>query len=183
VAPAKTKKGVLKAYNGTATAVQDYFNHLPTLLNDYPLDVVLSYAFSQVELAHNMCMYCGVVKIHRAQTTLARSAIDAHHMTRDGFHEKFAIVFDKSIPTKISKKLRAAEDTRDKVMHGKTVTEAQKREALADLLSYAQDFNEFVADCAGFRPFGPLQGFKGRATPLDKNTTRWVLKGMGFYVS
>ena len=28
-----------------------------------------------------------------------------------------------------------------------------------------------------------LRGFKGRAVPLGKQTTRWLLKGLGFTVS
>ena len=32
---------------------------------------------------------------------------------------------------------------------------------------------------AEFRPFGDLRGFKGRGQPLERTTTRWVLKGMG----
>jgi len=38
--------------------------------------------------------------------------------------------------------------------------------------------NEFVFQIAGFKPFGSLKGFKGRAEPLDKATTKWLLKGM-----
>jgi hypothetical protein len=60
------------------------------------------------------------------------------------------------------------------------VTEADKRKAALDLIHYAEMFNNKMQEIAGFRPFGSLQGFKGRGQSLDKSTSRWVLKGIGF---
>ena len=177
---AKTKKSVIKVFESASKNVRDYFPHLQSLIENYPLDVALSYVFSQVELAHNMTLYCGAVKLHRCETSLARAAVNTHHMTRKGFKEKFSVVIGKQIPEKISKGLENAEEVRDQVMHGKNPTVARMRDAVADVIKYADSLNEFVFECGGFRPFGALKGFKGRAKPLDKSTTRWVLKGMGF---
>lgn len=179
----KSRKGVLNSYKEAPVQVQKFFAHLPKLLADLPLDVSLSYVFSQVELAQNLTLYCGIVKLHRADGTLARTAIDIHHMTRGDFKQKFQAVFDKGIPDKIGKTLETAEAIRDRVMHGKSTTEKEKRQALVDVLEYAREFNELVASLASFRPFGELRGFKGRTKPLDKSTTRWLLKGMGFSIS
>lgn len=49
-----------------------------------------------------------------------------------------------------------------------------------DILDYATGFNDFVYGIAGLRPFGQLKGFKGRAASLEKSTSRWVLRGVGF---
>ena len=76
-----------------------------------------------------------------------------------------------------------AEEIRDKVMHGKTTTDKEKREALASIIEYAERFNALVSGIAAFRPFGDLRGFKGRGQSLDKSTSRWLLKGMGFPIS
>ena len=180
---ARSRKGVLNDYNAAPAQVQKFFVHLPKLLDDLSLDVSLSYVFSQVELAQNLTLYCGIVKLHRADSTLARTAIDTHHMSRGDFKQKFEAVFGKPIPEKIGKLLETAEATRDRVMHGKSTTEKEKRQALVDVLQYAREFNELVVSLASFRPFGELRGFKGRAKPLDKSTTRWLLKGMGFSIS
>ena len=179
----KSKIGLLKVYEGAPEKVRDYFAHLPGLVKEFPLDVAMSYAFAQIELAHNMTLYCGAVKIHRCHTDVARAAVNTHHMTRDGFKDRFKVVLGQEIPTKISKSLGRAEKTRGRVMHGKAVPEAQMRDALSEVIEYANAFNACVQDCAGFQPFGPLSGFKGRATPLPADTTRWVLRGMGFEIS
>ena len=139
--------------------------------------------FSRVELAQNMALYCGVVKIHRGEATLARKAIDTQHMTRAEFKEKFETIFDKPIPERVYKKLEVAQKVRDRVMHGKSVSEEAKRNAVVSLIEYAKEFNAHVKSVADFRPFGNLRGFKGRTKVLDKKTTRWLLKGMGFNVS
>lgn len=72
------------------------------------------------------------------------------------------------------------ESTRDKVMHGSEPTEAVMRRAIADVLDYAKEFNEFVKTLAVFPPFGDLRGFHGRGSRLNPATTRLVLKGLGF---
>ena len=178
-----TRIGVKTHYDARPTAVREYFAHLPGLIADFPLDICISYSFSQIELAHNMTLYCGVVKKHRASRTIARSAIDAHHMTRPEFKERFEVVFGASIPEVVLDPLTQAELIRDKIMHGKNTLEREKREAIYNVLNYAELFNDELFTLAGFRPFGSLKGFKGRARSLDRATTRWVLKGMGFNVS
>jgi hypothetical protein len=180
---AKTWRGLVADFNMSPTAVQKYFGHLPKLVEDFPLDVTLSYVFSQIELAHNLTLYCGVVKLHRANAVLARNAIDNQHLTRDGFRERFVVVFGKAVPDSTVKKLTRAESIRDRVMHGKSTTSEQKREAIALVVEYAHEFNEFVHSIAKWRPIGELRGFKGRAKPVDVSTTRWMLKGMGFSLS
>ncbi len=178
-----TRKSLLKHYDERQKEVKDYFSHIPNLLvKEFPLNVSISYSFSQIELAHNMTLYCGGVKRHKANPTLARSVIDSHHMTRDDFQAQYQIVFGAPIPIPIIEHLSQAEYIRDKIMHGKKTLEKEKRKAIYTVLNYAESFNKEVYSVAGFRPFGPLQGFKGRAKPLDKTTTRWVLKGMGFHV-
>ena len=87
------------------------------------------------------------------------------------------------MPTPITRKLREAEKVRDKIVHGKSINNPNMRDAIYDVLEYATLLNEHLEEKAGFKPFGDLRGFKGRGTPLDANTTRWLLKGMGFTLS
>ena len=183
MAEVKSIVGLRRCYHRSPTEVRTYFSHLPKLIDEFPFDVALAYVFAQVELAQNMTLYCGAVKLHRCDATLARNAINTHFMTRKGFREQFEVIFATAIPDKISKDLRSAEKVRDLVMHGKNPSAARKRQAIADVLSYAKAFNDFVASSGGFRPFGSLQGFKGAGKALDKKTTRWVLKGMGFPIA
>jgi len=163
--------------------LKTYFAHFPKLAQEFPWDVSISYMFSLVELAHNMTIYCGVVKLHRVNNTLARTAVNNHHMTRDGFKDLFKTIFGKPIKKTLEEKLALAEKARDFILHGKDVSEEDKRKAIVDILEYAFAFNNAVDEIAGFKPFGSLQGFKGRAESLDKSTSRWILKGVGLTTS
>src|SRR6185295_12332447 len=124
-----TWKGVVKHLAAQPVEVRDYFEHFSSLAEDYPWEVSLSYVFGRIEIAHRMALYCGAVKRHRAERTLARHAIQSHHMTRDDFQNLFENVHGKAIPKAIAKKLKEAESVRDKVMHGKTATAEEQRRA------------------------------------------------------
>jgi len=52
---------------------------------------------------------------------------------------------------------------------------ADKRKAVVDILEYAEAFNAELQDIAGFRPFGSLKGFKGRAVSLDNWRVSWAV--------
>jgi len=176
-------KAVIKRYSSAPSEVRDYFTYLPALVQDYPYDVCLAYMFIRVERAQNMALYCGVVKLHAADATVASSVIERQHITRDSFLDLFENVFGQPLDPAVAKHLKFAEKVRDRTVHGKSVTDANFRKALVEILDYADSFNAAVSKRAGFKPFGDLRGFKGRATSLGKGTTRWLLKGLGFAVS
>jgi hypothetical protein len=176
----KSKPALLNFYKLSPAEVRNYFEHLPTLVEQFPLDVALAYVFFRVELAQNMALYCGLAKIHRADSDLAYRAVQTHHMTRDGFRSKFSTVYGAPVPEKIASLMTQAEGVRDLVMHGKGASDDQKRNAIAHVLAYAAEFNQLTVACGGPKPFGDLRGFKGSGQSLEKKTTRWVLKGMGF---
>jgi len=80
----------------------------------------------------------------------------------------------------LTSKIKGAEKTRNDVAHGKNVTDKRMRQALYDMIEYAEAFNEWTNENERFRPFGDLRGVKGRGAALNAKTTFWVLKGMGF---
>ena len=104
-------------------------------------------------------------------------------MTRDQFKILFEAVLGQPIPKNILTSIQKAEKTRDRVIHGKIVLQQDQRDAIANVLSYADAINTFIYDLAKFKPFGKLQGYKGRAKPLDTKTSSLVLKGLGFPMS
>lgn len=179
-----SEKAVIKAYTAAPSEVQAYFQHLPDLIEAFPWEVSLSYLFHRVELAHSQCLYCGVVKLHKADAGLARTAVNSQHLTRDGFQEFFKAIFGATLGRPLRDRLADAERIRDKVLHGKSATPVEQRKAIVDVIEYASSFNEQVQERARFKPFSnDLRGFKGRARSLDKATSRWLLKGIGFSVS
>ena len=175
-------KAIIKQYDEATNEVKWYFEHVPRLVEAFPFEVALSYLFARVERAHNMTLYCGVVKLHRAESTMAASIIKRQHLTRELFKELFNSVFGTPIETAIAANLVEAEKIRDQAIHGKEPTDKEMRKAISDVLVYAEQFNDFVEKVAQLKPFGDLRGFRGRGEPLKKSTTRWLLKGMGFAV-
>lgn len=176
----KSKKGVLKVLRGCSEQIRNYFQHLPNLMDNFPLDVALAYAFARLELGQNMALYCGVVKVHKSNAELARAAVGTQHMSRESFVELYKTVFGFDLPKAAAQALKVAEDTRDAVMHGKQPPDARLRNAIARVLEYAKALNAQLGLAFGLEPFGRLKGFAGRAKKLDKRTSRFMLKGMGF---
>jgi hypothetical protein len=180
---APSYKALLWKFDSCPKELRDYFGQFSSLIKNHQYQVCLAYLFLRIELAHNRTLYCGVVKLHRADSVLAQSVMDSQHLTRDGFLEIYERVFGGKLPATISGKLKQAVKVRDRVVHGKSVNDAQMREAMYDVLEYAISVNDHLQKEAGYKPFGDLRGFKGRGTPLEKSTTRWLLKGLGFGVS
>ncbi|MCH8187002.1 MAG: hypothetical protein IH862_12980, partial [Chloroflexi bacterium] len=137
----------------------------------------------QMELGQNMALYCGVVKVYKANAAIASNAVSTHHMTREGFVALYETIFGFSLPNTAAQALKTAEDTRDAVMHGKPATDRRLRNAIARILEYAQAINKQLHGAHQLRPFGDLRGFSGRAKKLPKSTTRFMLKGMGFTIA
>ena len=181
--PTPNKKGILNQYDRLPDEIKKYFGHFPKLAEEFPWDVSISYLFSLVELAHNMTIYCGVVKLHRVDSALARTAVDNFHMTRSGFKDLYETILGRPLKKSIADKIAESEEVRDRILHGKSVSQENKRKAVSGVLKYAEEFNAEMYNIAGFKPFGSLQGFKGRAKPLDKSTSRWILKGIGLELS
>jgi hypothetical protein len=180
----KNYKQVLKHHNEQPTEIQKYFEHVPKLLSaDMPYDIALAYLFSRVEMAHRRALYCGIVKIYSANSELTDAIIRKEYLTREGFKILFKAVFSEEFPDSLAEAITHAEEMRDTGMHGRETTESEMRRAIHDVYEYAKTFNGLVEGIAGFKPFGDLRGFKGRAENLDKATTRLMLKGLGFTIS
>ena len=177
----KNYKGVIEHFDTSPDEVKWYFGDFRSLVTDYRWEASISAVFPRVERAKRMTLYCGIVKLHWCEASVTRALVDREHLSRSRFIELFATIFGKPIPKRLVKQLGEAEAIRDRVVHGsRNWTEADARRCLTDVIDFAVGFNDFVDKQAGFRPFGPLRGFKGRRTPLPKTTTNWVLKGMGF---
>lgn len=177
-----TYKALIKIYEDLPEEIRKYFQHVPNLLKDFPYEVCIAYSFLKIEQAQNRALYGGVVKLHRGDTEFVRRVMNFQHLTRDGFKEIYKNVFGAPLSKDTSNKLKEAEKIRDRVIHGKTVPDGELREAIADCLNYGVLLNIDVSTAAGFKPFGNMRGFKGRADSLDKRTTKWVMRGLGFGV-
>lgn len=180
---APTYKAILKYFESRSDQVRGYFYDLGYLLNDgYSYEIILAYLFLKVEQAQNRALYGGVVKIHRGQAIFCKRIINQQHLTRDGFKDLYKNIFGHPVNKETSEKIETAEKIRDKVIHGKTIPAKEQRTAIIDVLDYAESLNQDIHQIAGFKPFGSMKGFKGRADSLDTRTTKWVMRGLGFGV-
>lgn len=171
-------KQVLLEYDQCPKKIQSYFEHLPSLIEKYPWDIAVNYAFSKIETAKRTTIYMGIVKIHSGNAELSWNFVKNYYMSRDQFKRLFDVVYGKSIDKSLMSKLNDAEDIRDKVAHGHEWQDSNARSAISDILKFATEFNKFVATFNVLEPFGDLRGFKGAAKGLEKPTTRWLLLGI-----
>jgi len=176
----KSVPGLKKHFAGLPPDVKEFYRHAPGLLDQFPLDVCLAYVFARLESLQNLAIYCGLVKLHRTHGGITWNVLLTHHFTRETFRTSCKTVFSTEVPPGAVALIQRAEGVRDQVMHGKGPEDGEMRNAIAEVLDYSVQFSAYVAGCAGFRPCGNLRGFKGAAAALEKSTTRWVLKGMGF---
>jgi len=163
---------------GSTESVRNYFDPTLELIEHYPWEVSLSFMFAKIERAHVMSLYCGVVKMHKVDATLAQTAVDRFENDRKTFRTLFEAVFDRKLPHELIQKIEIAQKVRNRVLHGKPVEGAAYRRAVMAIIEYAEGFNDICTEAGGFTPFGRLQGYKGRGVSLDKSTSRWVLKGI-----
>jgi hypothetical protein len=181
---ASSYKTVINCFKEASENVRWHFEELPDLLIDgYSYEVSLAYLFLRTERAQNSALYCGAVKLHRANTDITSRAINAQYLSRTEFLKLYENVFAKALPNVIRDKIKFAEKIRDRVVHGKKVSDNDMRVAHVDVLEYAEAMNVEIYEVAGFQPFGNLRGFKGRARSLDEKTSRWLLKGLGFAIA
>ena len=180
---ARNYRQVLDCYNSLPAPIKKYFREFAGLVTRYSWEVSYAYIFSRIELAKNMTIYCSIVKLHKTNAELTRKIVNEWRLERRQFYYLFKNITKKHIPKSIREKLEAGEKVRDKIVHGKQWKDSEVRTGLIQTFNFANEFNDFVFKVAGFKPFGNLRGFKGRAGTLSMATTRWILKGMGFDVS
>lgn len=176
-----TWRGVKNHFASTPQDIQKYFEPTGELIEKYDWEVSLAFMFTRVEKAMNTMLYCGARKIHKAHSGIAYKFVDKHHMTRKEFKRLFKNVFGIEIPSSTNKLLEEAEEIRNKIIHGKSASQADQRKAIIRLLDYAEEMNDLVYKKARFRPFNStLRGFTGPTRSLDQSTTAWLMRGLGF---
>jgi hypothetical protein len=172
-------KQVLARYARLPKDIKSWLDIVPELIERYKWEVSIAFVFMQIESMFHDTLYRGLVKLHRTDSGLTRELLDRDHFTRGRLKELFKTVFGVAIPSDVDDHLKAAETIRNRTIHGKKVTDAQARACLMAAFEFFEGFNNAVEDAAKFRPCGDGRGFKGRAESLGKETSRWVLRGMG----
>src|SRR3546814_20094524 len=116
--------------------IKSYFEAIPDLIEGYVWEVSLAFMFTRVEKAMNRMLYCGVVKLHRANSTTASVMVNKHHMTRREFKRLFSKVFGTAVLKELNEILAEAEKVRHKVVLGTALNAAEMRHATVGLIEY-----------------------------------------------
>jgi hypothetical protein len=178
--PYPSYKALLTHYKSKPAELRAFFPDTPTLLqSDLQWEVIIAYQFIRIETGLNRVLYGGVVKLHSADSQTTEQKLSKLHITRDSFLDLFKNIYGSALPQAITQKIKAAEILRDKSVHGKGIDQANARQAIGDTLDYVEALDAHVFTIAKFHPFGDMRGFKGAKLPVPKQTTYWLLKGMG----
>ncbi|MDH5542032.1 MAG: hypothetical protein OEY64_03610 [Nitrospinota bacterium] len=177
-----TRTDGLRTYFGNKSDyVRNFFEKVPVLIDSsLGIDIVLAYVFFRLEYGQRLILYSGVRKLHKTNSELTWDAIETHDLKRKDFMNLFKIIYGFPIKKYAKDDLKIAEKFRDYLMHGKDIKTTQMIEAIGRVLDYSSKINEQVDQKCGFKPFSNLRGLTGAGKSLDKSTSRWVLKGMGF---
>lgn len=175
---AASRKGVLKAFK--QSNVSHYFGSSKDLIEQgFNFEIAIAYMFTLVEQSQRDALVYGAMKLHRLNGYLTRAAVNRLDITRRNFPEYFETVYGKRLGKDVLSKIEYAEKIRDRILHGKKPSEAEKRKAICDILAYFEAYRDRIREIAGFDLAGSMTGFTGRAASLDRKVTGWILKGMG----
>lgn len=180
-APASYKT-VIKKYKACPKTIVDFYDGFEGLVTDYVYEVSVAFVFLKLEQAYNRSLYGGVRKLHRVNAQMAAAVMSKQHLTREGYLELFKNVFGQDLDSSVVEKIKFAEKVRDKIIHGKSVSDSDKRRCLSDVFDYSVEIENEVLQLASFSPFADMRGITGQAKGLDKTTSRWLMKGLGFAV-
>jgi hypothetical protein len=184
---AKTRRGIKAIFRSLAPETQGFFSDLPDLIySEFSLDIVLAYLFFRLEQGLNQTLYCGARKLLKTEADLTRKALDIQFLTREKYLRFFQEIYGFPMDANIQGLMYDAEKIRDRVMHGKSVNDKERRRAISKVLAYCDRVNNFISaeQQLGFKPFcADIRGFSGRLPSHDKATSRLILKGIGLDLS
>lgn len=172
-------KQVVARFRALPPEIKRSIEIVPELIERYEWQVSISFVFSQIETVKHDTLYKGLVNDIALTLSLRDSCSTKITGLEAGFGS-YSRLYSVSRFRRIQRSyLENAEKIRDRDAHGKILTEAQSRDFLVQAFKFIEEFTDFVYKLAGFRPFGDGRGFKGRGQSLSKETSLWVLKGMG----
>jgi hypothetical protein len=176
---------VLKKFNAHDEEVIDYFAPCSDLLTDeYRYEVVISYMFSRIEIAHREVLYFGVVKLHEVDSKLARTIINEYDLQCGDFRTKFEQIYGYRMPAELREKIESAEKVRDRILHGKKNKEAgDMGRAILDTMDYLTGLNDLLYEKSRIWIAGDRRGMMGNRASHSKASSKWILMGMGLIKS
>lgn len=172
---------VIQYWQITEEEISTYYEHVPGLLGTFPYEIAIPYVFSRLELVQMRALRIGLVIRYKAHFESARLAVDQLYRTRAEVDGKFKLILGSNLDDWAMLHLRESAKIRDKVLHGLNFTKTDCLFAIRAALVYSHFLHEFMMRQTGVSPFKTLRGINWGIDPLPKETTRYMLMGMGFY--
>jgi len=175
-------KDVLRKFKESNADIKWYFQELPKLINkSFPYELCIAYLFMQLEMARMMTLYCCIKRKYRTDPEVTWRILDANEINWRNFEDYFYNIFNLNYDPSLFSCLSKAINARNKIMHGGSLSEEEKRNSICDVLEFSELYNDFIFRNAGFKPISKLTGvFGAQKYILDGEVTRLVMKGLGF---
>lgn len=174
-------KQLLTHFNQQPEPVRIYFEEFPKLIEEpFPYQVSIGYVFFLIEQAQRRLLYGSIVKKFLTDTTVTKRIVNHFDMKRKDFLDKCEQIIGQKVPQTTLDHFENASKVRDHSMHGKEPSDSKLRTGLRDSLFYCSELHNYATQHAGFSPFGDMRGLAGRKGKLPPETSRLVLKGLGF---
>jgi len=178
----KSKVALQKQFEDLPDQTKIYLKGLEHLLSSpATFAVALAYLFMKLEEGNHRALKCGLIRIHRCNSSKVDEALEKQHFTRTYFRAVFKNVFGKEVDAKVLEYLAVAEGTRDRLIHGKGVSDPELRKAIANSLLYIVGLGAQVEITTKKNPFGNLSGLAGKTLLMESVPSYWLLKGLGFF--
>jgi hypothetical protein len=176
----KSYKGLKKQFDLLPEETKGYLAKLEPLLQDGTnFEIALAYCFMKLEEGHHRALKCGLIRIHECDSAKTDEILDKQHLTNEVFVSIFKNVFGGAIPNEATEFLQKAQKIRNRQIHGKNTTNAERREGIHFSLKYMEKLGEYVRKKTDKNPYGDLRGLKGKKLLLASRSTIWMLKGFG----
>lgn len=180
---ARDYRTVKNNFRRRSVELQAFFEHLPSLLDSFPAATALAYMAQRIEIGDRDALRAALMIRNQVEVRVARKAVD-EHMSRGAFRDRFERSFGgHPRPKTATVPLNAFESTRDRVLHGRTVSTPEIYTALIRGFDYAQAMNKFSAHhLGGFQPFSrDRSSLRGGRPYCNPTISCLIARGLGFF--
>ena len=176
----KNYAALKKIYDALESDEKSYLIKLEPLLSDAKnYEIALAYCYMKLEEGHHRALKCGLIRIHACDARKVDEYLQKQHFTNKTYNSVFKNIIGTSIPSKAQSVHSDAQEIRNKIIHGKSVSSPDLRSAIYYSLEYMRIVGELVKKKTGKNPYGNLQGLAGTKKLLPAKSTIWMLKGFG----
>ncbi|MDR9483808.1 MULTISPECIES: hypothetical protein [Sediminimonas] len=158
--------------------VQTHLRGLGPLLGDADLDLSLAYLFMVIEQGRYRSMKCILVRNMKCMTSVVDEELKSRAFSRKSFRASIKSLIGLDISSGDYRALERAEGIRDTIFHGRSASDADKRNAISNCLRFIEVFGDKIREETGKNPFATLRGLTSRIRPVSRPQSHWILKGV-----